>query len=197
MLDHEERKALRETDWSANVRDEFKGLGVDEIRKILSERRNGFHIVFENALRDFNFGGIIRAINGFACDGITYTGFRRYDPRGTVGTKHYENIEYMADPKDFIQFIRARQHYGMPFIVAEFVPDDHEFAYKQESLATFEWPEECTVMFGEEGTGVSDQYLYHADHIVYIPMFGSVRSLNVASAAHIFIYDYLKKTGRV
>lgn len=196
-MDHEERKALREADWSLNVRDEFKGLGVDKVRAILQTRRNGFHIVFENALRDFNFGGIIRGINGFACDGITYTGFRRYDPRGTVGTKNYENIDYMPDPKDFIRFIRARQNVDIPFIVVEFVDDDHEFAYKQKSLATFEWPEECTVMFGEEGTGVSDQYLYHADHIVYIPMFGSVRSFNVACAAHVCMYDYMVKTGRM
>lgn len=194
---HEERKALREIDWSANVQDEFKGMSTDEIRKILRPRRNGFHMVFENALRDFNFGGIIRACNAFACDGVTYTGFRRYDPRGTVGTKNYEDIEYFPDPKDFIRFIRARQFAGIPFIVAEFLPEDHEFAHKQTSIADFLWPEECTVMFGEEGTGVSDQYLYHADHIVYVPMFGSVRSLNVASTAHIFMYEYLGSTGRI
>lgn len=196
-MDHEARKALRESDWSANVSDEFKGMDTDEIRKILQTRRNGFHIVFENALRDFNFGGIVRACNGFACDGITYTGFRRYDPRGTVGTKHYENIDYVPDAKDFIRFIQARQNAGIPFIVAEFLPPTHEFYDKQQSLTSFEWPDECTVMFGEEGTGVSDQYLYHADKILYVPMFGSVRSLNVASTAHIFMYDYLRKTGRV
>lgn len=196
MTTHEERKALRETDWSANVRDEFKGMSVDEIRKVLRSRRNGFHMVFENALRDFNFGGIIRASNGFACNGVTYTGFRRYDPRGTVGTKNYEDITHLPDPKDFIGFITGRQEVlKIPFVVAEFLPDDHEFAHKQQSLVDFEWPEECTVMFGEEGTGVSDQYLYHADHIVYVPMFGSVRSFNVASTAHLFMYDHRVKTG--
>lgn len=195
MTTHEERKALRETDWSLNVQDEFKGMTKDEVREILRERRTGFHMVFENALRDFNFGGMIRACNGFVCDGITYTGFRRYDPRGTVGTKNYEDITHMPDPKDFIRFIRARQNAGIPFIVAEYLPKEHEFFSKQKNLVDFEWPEECTVMFGEEGTGVSDQYLYHADHIVYLPMFGSVRSFNVASTAHVFMYDYLVKTG--
>lgn len=195
---HEERKALRENDWSLNVKDEFKGKTKDEIRNILRSRRTGFHLVFENALRDFNFGGIIRGSNAFVCDGITYTGFRRYDPRGTVGTKHYEDITYLPDPKDFIRFITGRQIAdGIPFIVAEDLPEDHEFFYKQKSLADFRWPEECTVMFGEEGTGVSEEYLYHADHVVSIPMFGSVRSLNVASAAHIMIYDYLCSTGRI
>lgn len=197
MTTHEERKELRETDWSANVSDEFKGMSTDEIKKVLNTRRNGFHIVFENALRDFNFGGIIRGINGFACDGITYTGFRRYDPRGTVGTKNYENIEYMPDPKDFIRFIRSRQDDGIPFIVVEYLPPTHEFYHKQQSVATFEWPEECTVMFGEEGTGVSNQYLYQADRVVYVPMMGSVRSFNVACTAHMIMFDYMRKTGRM
>lgn len=194
---HDQRKALRETDWSRNVRPEFKDKTNEQIKEILTSRRNGFHIVFENALRDFNFGGIIRASNGFTCDGITYTGFRRYDPRGTVGTKNYENITHFPDPKDFIRFITGRQEVDkIPFIVAEFLEPDHEYFDKQVSLPEFMWPEDVTVMFGEEGTGVSDEYLYHADHIVYIPMTGSVRSLNVASTAHIFMYDYLMKTGK-
>lgn len=197
---HEDRKKLRETDWSSpeNVREQFKGMKTDEVIDALEPFRNGFHIVFENALRDFNFGGLIRACNAFCCNGITYSGFRRYDPRGSVGTKHYEDITYLPDSKDLIGFIRARQDVDkIPFIVAEFLPEDHEFFHKQQSLVDFEWPEECTVMFGEEGTGVSDQFLYHADHIVYVPMFGSVRSFNVASTAHIFMYDYMKKTGRL
>ena len=37
-MDHEVRKALRENDWSLNVRDEFKGMGVDDIKKILQSR---------------------------------------------------------------------------------------------------------------------------------------------------------------
>jgi tRNA G18 (ribose-2'-O)-methylase SpoU len=196
---HEQRKALREFDWSSdlNVRDEFKKMSEEEIRAELLPRRNGFHFVFENALRDFNFGGIIRASNGFCCNGITYTGFRRYDPRGTVGTRKYEDITHLPDPKDFTRFIRARQNVGIPFIVAEYLTEESEFYDKQVSLPYFQWPDECTVMFGEEGTGVSDEYLYHADVIVYVPQFGSVRSLNVASTAHIFMYDYMVKTGRM
>lgn len=196
---HEDRKALREYDWSStqNVREEFKGMSNEQIREALSPRRNGFHFVFENALRDFNFGGIIRACNAFCCNGITYTGFRRYDPRGTVGTKNYEEITHLPDPKDFIRFIRARQNAGIPFVVAEYLTEESEYFDKQTSLPSFQWPEECTVMFGEEGTGVSENYLYHADHIVYVPMFGSVRSMNVASTAHIFMYDYMAKTGRM
>lgn len=196
---HEQRVALREHDWSSNqnVVDEFKGMSTEEIKQALLSKRNGFHIVFENALRDFNFGGIIRASNAFCCDGITYTGFRRYDTRGSVGTKHIEDVEHLADPKDFIRFIRARQQAGIPFIVAEYLTEESKYFDKQTKLSSFCWPEECTVMFGEEGTGVSENFLYHADHIIYVPQFGSVRSMNVASTTHIFMYDYMQKTGRL
>lgn len=197
-MTHEDRKAAREYDWSSNlnVRDEFKGMEVNEVIDALEPNRNGFHIVFENALRDFNFGGLIRASNGFCCNGITYSGFRRYDPRGTVGTKNYESILHVPDQQDLINFINARQRTKIPFIVAEFLTEDSPYFHKQQSLVSFEWPELCTVMFGEEGTGVSEEYLKHADHILYVPMFGSVRSFNVASTAHVFMYDYMVKTGR-
>lgn len=197
MLDHETRKELRETDPFLNVRDEFRGMGVEEVQNALAPRRNGFEILFENALRDFNFGGIVRASNGFCCSHIVYTGFRRYDPRGTVGTKHYEHINHIPDRDVFISRIKKLQKQGIPFIIAEYVEEDSEFFPKQQSLPSFNWPEHCMVMFGEEGTGVSDDFMKLADTILYVPMFGSVRSFNVASTAHMLMYDYMLKTGRM
>ena len=196
-LTHEARKALRETDWNLNVRDEFKGMNVGEVQTILSSRRNGFEILFENALRDFNFGGIVRASNGFCCSHIMYTGFRRYDPRGSVGTKHYEHINHVPRREDFIEYIKNGQKQGIPFIVAEYVNEDSEFFSKQQPLPDFKWSENCMVMFGEEGTGVAHDLMELSDNVVYVPMFGSVRSFNVASTAHMFMYDYMVKTGRM
>jgi tRNA G18 (ribose-2'-O)-methylase SpoU len=51
-------------------------------------------------------------------------------------------------------------------------------------------------IFGEEGCGIPKSILDHCNHhgmIVEIPQFGSVRSLNVASAASIVMYDYVTR----
>lgn len=196
MYTHEERKALRETDWSLNVRDQFKGMGVEEIKAALKPHRNNLTFAFENALRDFNFSALIRVCNAFACAGVIYTGFRKYDPRGAVGTKNYEDIEY-SDKTGFDMRIDIAKSLGVRFVVAELIEDNNPNADKMVSLPSYDWFEWTILMLGEESVGVSQKYLDMADDIVYVPMYGSVRSMNVASTAHIFAYDYMVKTGRM
>lgn len=188
---HEERKALREGDWSQNVRDEFKGMAGDEIRNTLEPRRNGLVFAFHNAIRDFNFSALIRVCNAFCCRGVIYSGFRKYDPRGAVGTGHYETIRHFPDPYglgDHIHFMKAQ--FGYELVVAESEQYD-----KSEMLPGFQWKPNTILMLGEESVGVPQEYIDMADRIVSIPQLGSVRSLNVASAGHILAYDYMTKTG--
>lgn len=192
MYTHEERKALRESDWSANVRDEFKGMSKDEIRIALGPRRNRLIFAFHNAIRDFNFSALIRASNAFCCEAVIYTGFRRYDPRGAVGMLNYEEIFHYPEQSVFLETINFwRVEFGYEFVIAE--SDEYE---KSEMLPGFQWNPKTILMLGEESIGVPQEYIEMADRIVSIPQLGSVRSLNVASAGHILAYDYMIKTGR-
>jgi tRNA (guanosine-2'-O-)-methyltransferase len=61
------------------------------------------------------------------------------------------------------------------------------------AIHEFEWPEKTLMMFGEEQRGLSEEALALADHVVYIPMRGSVRSFNVGTASGIAMYDYSMK----
>lgn len=190
MLTHSERVAARESDWSRNVRDEFKGMSVEQIKDVLSTRRNNLVIGFDNAIRDFNFSGIIRASNAFCCQGIIYSGFRRYDPRGAVGTKHYENVIHVE--RSLTEVVVDMRTNGYRIVVAE----SDEFL-NSKNLAYYDWEDKTFLIMGEEAIGVAQDIIDLADDVVYIPQFGSVRSLNVASAAHIFMWEYMKKTGRL
>ncbi len=194
-LTHDDKKRIREHDWSSkqNVRDQFKGMTDDEIKQALKPYRNGLQIAFVNALRDFNFGGIIRGSNAFCCESIIYSGHRRYDPRGTVGTKNYEHIVHFPEEDGLKNYIRMDKMAGVRFVVAEWIEDDHRMI----DLPSYQWNDQSILMLGEEGLGVSDEYLDMADDIVYVPQYGSVRSMNVASTAHILMYDYMVKTGRM
>jgi tRNA G18 (ribose-2'-O)-methylase SpoU len=189
---HEQRIALRTADWSLNVRDEFKGLSKQEVRTKLAPKRNNLIFAFHNAIRDFNFSALIRACNAFACEGVIYSGFRKFDPRGAVGTLHYENIEYYPEPGAMMYDIeRLRINGGYEFVVAE--SDEYD---KSVMLPQFQWNPKTILMLGEESVGVPQEYIDMADRIVSIPQIGSVRSLNVASAGHVLAYDYMIKTGR-
>lgn len=188
---HEQRKALREQNWALNVRDEFKGMSKEQISQSLASIRNGLTFAFHNAIRDFNFSALIRVCNAFACQGVMYSGFRKFDPRGAVGTLHYENVQHYADSELFVNVINMARDFGYEFVVAE--SDDYD---KSELLPGFQWNPKTILMLGEESVGVPQEYIDMADRIVTIPQVGSVRSLNVASAAHVIAYDYMVKTGR-
>jgi len=51
-----------------------------------------------------------------------------------------------------------------------------------------EWPERSALLFGAEGSGLSDAWLAGADHRVRIPMRAGADSLNIATAASIAFY---------
>lgn len=52
------------------------------------------------------------------------------------------------------------------------------------------------LVFGKESTGLDDELLERfADDVIGIPTLGPVRSLNLANAASIVLYEALRKTG--
>ncbi|KXH87252.1 RNA methyltransferase [Sporosarcina sp. HYO08] len=48
------------------------------------------------------------------------------------------------------------------------------------------------LLVGNEGSGVNEELLDQADHIVKIPMYGQAESLNVAVATGILLYTYVR-----
>jgi len=62
-------------------------------------------------------------------------------------------------------------------------------------LKDYDWKPNSLLVLGEEGCGIAPEVLELLDHRVEIPSLGSVRSLNVASAASIAMYDYVSKKG--
>lgn len=53
---------------------------------------------------------------------------------------------------------------------------------RAQALAEFSFPQRTVLILGAEGPGVQPLLLKKADHVVYIPMFGHVDSLNVSQA---------------
>jgi len=52
---------------------------------------------------------------------------------------------------------------------------------------------DCCLVFGSEGTGLSAEVLAACDEAVAIPMPAAVDSLNVASAAAVFLYEATRR----
>lgn len=191
MLDIETRRRLNRTDAFApeNVVDRFKGMSVEEVRKELDANRKPFHIVCQNLTGDFNIGQIVRGCNAFGCAEVVIAGLRGWDKRGAVGTYHYEDVLKVDSVEEYIEYIRtlpcdAGDKYTI--IAAEITNDAID-------ITEFKWPEHVVLVVGEEGLGLSQETIDLCDFAVYIPMVGSVRSLNVAAATQIMMYDYMRQ----
>lgn len=55
---------------------------------------------------------------------------------------------------------------------------------------------DCFIMFGNESRGIPEEILVkHPDTCVRIPMWGDIRSLNLANSAAIILYEALRQNG--
>ena len=164
-----------------NIIDHFHYWKTEAIRGYLDERRNPFSILCCNWQNDFNIGGVIRNSNAFLAQQIWIYGRRSYDKRGSVGTHHYENISFVKEIDSIDEIVKTGTLVAI---------DNVEGA---EPIDDFVWPENPIMAFGQEQIGLEPEILERAAHKVYIRQLGSVRSLNVACASGIIMYDWCRK----
>lgn len=168
-----------------NVVDHYKNMENEIIKGDLEKKRNkNLSILCVNLISDFNIASCIRASNAFVSQTVYIYGNKKWDKRGTVGTHVYENIETIPD-------FNALQNLFKDF--DRIVSIDN--VENSKSLIEFEWNfnEKTLIVMGQESIGVPGEILEASTDVVYIPQFGSVRSLNVAQACAIALYDYNAK----
>ena len=169
-----------------NVRDEFKGLPMEEILRELEKRRHPFATMCLNIDYDLNIATMMRSHNAFCGEEFFYIGRRKWNRRGAVGTYLYEQITYFEDLKE--------AQAGIPAKYTWVGIDNRPGAVP---ISSFEWPENPLLIFGHEQKGLDflPELAYNCSSIVMIPQTGSVRSLNVGVAAGITMYDLSLKKG--
>jgi tRNA G18 (ribose-2'-O)-methylase SpoU len=169
-----------------NVRDEFKGLPMEDILRELLRRRHAFATLCLNIDYDLNIATIVRTHNAFCGEEIFYIGRRKWNKQGAVGTYLYEQITYFETLEEAQQGIPAKYTWiGI---------DNRPGAVP---ISTFEWPENPLLIFGHEKDGLDflPELAYNCSYVVMIPQTGSVRSLNVGVASGIAMYDLSLKKG--
>ncbi|MGC8460766.1 MAG: TrmH family RNA methyltransferase [Candidatus Dormibacteria bacterium] len=168
-----------------NLVDYYKYVEDEVIRGDLDKRRVPLSIVCENFQNDINVAAVVRCANAFVAMRVHICGRRKFDRRGTVGTHHYEHLEFAPDTVSVIEKYRDD---GYRIVAVENVSGSADIRHHV-------WVPKTLMLFGQEGSGITDLALACADDIVSIPQFGSVRSLNVGVAAGIAMYDYHVKLG--
>lgn len=158
-----------------NVVDKYRYWSVDAIRADLDLSRSELQIAIENLAHDLNIGSIVRTGNAFNVSGVHIVGRRRWNRRGAMVTDRYLDIHHHPEPRGLTEWARENDY----TLVAV---DNTEGSVP---IETAELPKRCLLVFGQESTGISEELAAQCDQAVYIPQYGSTRSMNVAAAAAI------------
>lgn len=164
-----------------NVTDEFKGMSVDAIKSVLDTRRNDLEIAIENLERDFNMGTIVRTANAFNVSTIHVVGRRQWNKRGAMVTDRYMNIRYHSDIQSFVDAVKGRSVIGIDNIEGS------------QPLSQVSLPRDAILVFGSEGSGLSQTMINKCQQLVAIEQFGSTRSINVGVASGVVMYEWLRQ----
>lgn len=163
-----------------NVTDSLKGLPVSDIVTRLDEDAYPLEIAIENTIRDFNMGSIVRTANAFGVRMVHIVGRRQWNKRGAMMTDKYLHVMYHEDAEALAGYAARTDKM---LIAVDNVPG-------AEPLGAFVKTPSSILMFGQEGPGLSSEMIAAADAIVAIEQYGSTRSLNVAAAAAVAMYQW-------
>lgn len=181
---HVEAKAMGDdhyTLWQRNVIDEFKSLPNEEIRTRLRETAFPYAVCLESWNSDFNISSCFRNANAFNAKAMYYVGNKKIDRRGMTGIHNYSYIEFLPTIDSLLKLKEEYTFIGVDNIEGAIPITDYQ--YKENSL----------LIFGSEAVGLTPEMQKLCDEMIYIPQFGSIRSLNAATASGIIMNDFVTK----
>ena len=168
-----------------NIIDHYHYWKHDAILADLESKRHNFSVLCTNLYNDFNISTVVRNANAFLAKEVIIYGSRKWDRRGAVGSHNYNRMKYFSEDQ-FNDLVRYIDSYTVVCV------DNIESA---STLSEYEWPrvQHTLLVFGQEQVGIPQNILDLADDVVYIPQYGSVRSLNVGTASGIVMHEYCSK----
>jgi tRNA G18 (ribose-2'-O)-methylase SpoU len=166
---------------SRNVIDRYRYWTMEAIVADLDARRHPFHVAIENWQHDMNIGSIVRTANAFLAETVHIVGRKRWNKRGAMVTDRYQHVVHHETVAEFIEWAHGGK---LPVIAIDNVPGSV-------IIETFDLPERCVLLFGQEGPGLSAEAIEAADAVVEISQFGSTRSMNASAAAAVAMHAWI------
>jgi tRNA G18 (ribose-2'-O)-methylase SpoU len=170
-----------------NVVDGYRYWSVDAIVADLDRRRHPFHVAIENWRHDLNIGTVVRTANAFLAESVHIVGKRRWNRRGAMVTDRYQHVRHHADVADLVAWARES---GLPLLAVDNLPG-------AVPLETTALPRACVLLFGQEGSGLSEEARAAADGVLSIAQYGSTRSINAGVAAGIAMHRWVQQHGEL
>jgi tRNA G18 (ribose-2'-O)-methylase SpoU len=149
-------------------------------------------VVLDNIRSLYNTGSILRTADASGVERVVLCGItprpdqggrqRRAIAKTALGAENSVPWEYQPDAHAALQSLGTA---GYHIVAVE---------TSSEAVNLFEWTPRWPVclVFGHEVDGVSSGLAAHVETVIRIPMLGEKRSLNVATAAGVVLYELLR-----
>jgi tRNA G18 (ribose-2'-O)-methylase SpoU len=169
-----------------NVLDQFRYWKMEAIIASLDQRRHKYHVAIENWQHDLNIGSIVRTANAFLAAEVHIIGNRRWNRRGAMVTDRYQHVRHHPTVEDFVEWCKTGGEGGsaLPIIAIDNVPGCQK-------IEEYPLPENCVLLFGQEGPGLSEAAIDSSEVVLEISQFGSTRSINASAAAAITMHMWV------
>ena len=113
-------------------------------------------------------------------------GKRRWNRRGAMVTDRYQHVHHHSTVEEFSVWAKAEN-------IAILGVDNIENAVP---IETTKLPEQCVLVFGQEGPGLSEDMVSRCELILEITQYGSTRSINAGVASGIAMYEWLSQNSQ-
>lgn len=150
-------------------------------------------VLLDNVRSLYNTGSILRTADASGVERVVLCGItprpdqgsrqRRAIAKTALGAEESVRWEYQPDAHSALRTLTAE---GYHTVAVETSAD---------AVTLFEWTPQWPVclVFGHEVDGISSTLTAHVDTVIRIPMLGEKRSLNVATAAGVVLYELLRQ----
>jgi 23S rRNA (guanosine2251-2'-O)-methyltransferase len=154
---------------------------------ILSDRKNPFLLLLDGVEDPQNLGAIIRTAEGAGVDGVILPERRSAGLSGVVSSVSAGALEHIkcVRVKNLAGTMDSLRNKGIWLVGAERGSRDYWY--------DFDYSVPLGLVLGSEGKGLRPLVRKKCDRILSLPLFGRVTSLNVASAAAVFIYEVVRQ----
>lgn len=139
------------------------------------------HFYLEHIRSAHNVGSILRSAEAFSLGTVFFSD-------QTPPPQHPQVRKTSMGTAEWVDtcVVGGLQELPRPLIVVETCPEAQD-------LHSFNFPEECTIAFGNEEIGCSEALLAEADFVIKIPLFGRKNSLNVANCVAIVASEFRRQ----
>jgi 23S rRNA (guanosine2251-2'-O)-methyltransferase len=165
---------------------------VIEMEALLDEARNPALVVVLDGVEDpRNLGAILRTAEAAGADGVLLperhsAGLSETVSRASAGGLEHVKVARIGNVAQALETLKSRGLWVVGFDAAG-----------TERWDTVDYRRPLALVLGGEGKGMRRLVRERCDHLVSLPLFGHVGSLNVSVAAGIALYEVIRQRGSV